>query len=429
MKRVPRGPMAPVPASLAWLFDVLVGTTSTVTWAAAGDLPAGFERAEQFAVLPAGPGHSFMLSVASRPGMSAALTSYNALRSGRRRLARKMLGSGMRVGLTQRLLKTKIDVGTAVGATSAQLADALLSEHLRRLFGRLVVIAAGGGSGPYRKPVLQVFGTDGTPLGYVKVGWNDWTRDAVKREASALRSCAIRPMRLGVPQLLDHSAWRGLELLVTAPLPSRVHRVRIGSRLPDVRLLCEISELSPPYAAELAASPWWCDLRTRISGVADPAARTGLEVSADRIERSHGRAALNFGSWHGDFVPWNLARLGARLYAWDWESSAADAPIGFDALHFHFQVAFVARRYPLERAVALAGRKARPALDALGVAPGSHSLVAALHLVELFVRHEQARSSSGGVDDRFYPAVARVLEELPRTLVRRFASAPVGEVS
>jgi hypothetical protein len=410
---VPQRQTGPAPASYAWLLDVLMGRTSTVTWAAAGKLPAGFELAEQFAVLPAGRGRSFLVSLAARAGASSALTSYNALRSPRRRLARSVIGLGLRAGLAQLLLTTKIDVGTAAGAAPEQLAAELLSERLRQLFGRgPVVMAVGGGSGPYRKPVLQVFGTDGTPLGYVKVGWNDWTRDAVGREAAALRACAARPMGLGVPALLHHCTWGGLDLLVTAPLPAGVRRRRTGSRVPAAGLLREISELSEPYAGELVTSPWWAGLRTRImAGVADIAARTRLARVADRIEGSHGHATLEFGTWHGDLVPWNLARIGGRLYAWDWESSTPDAPVGFDALHFHFQVAFVGRQRPLEQAVARADRKARPALRALGVTADNHRLVAMLHLVELAVRHEEARSSAGDGDDRFWPAAMRVLEQ------------------
>jgi hypothetical protein len=87
--------------------------------------------------------------------------------------------------------------------------------------------------------------------------------------------------------------------------------------------------------------------------------------------------------------------------------------VGFDALHYYFQVAFVARRHPLERAVALAARGARPVLEQLGMPPAAHGLAAALHLVELSLRHEEARHSSGYSDDRFYPAVTRVLGRVP----------------
>jgi hypothetical protein len=396
----------------SWLFDLLFAGTPAVTWAAAGALPAGFERADQFAVLPAGAGRSFMVSLAARPGASSALTSYNSLRSGRTRLARRVLGFGLRAGLAQPLLRDKIDIGIAPGSSPAQLAEELLEEHLQRLFGRgPVVTAFGGGSGPYRKPVLQVFAADGAPLGYVKVGWNDWAREAVGREAAALRACALRPMRLGVPELLGHSTWRGLDLLITGPLPRGIRRLGSGSGLPDASVLREISELAPGFAGELATSPWWLSVRSRIqAGVVDPAARAALELAAERIQGAQGGVPLRFGAWHGDLVPWNLARGGSRLYAWDWESSAPDAPLGFDAVHFHFQVAFIARGRPLAEAVDSAAGSAGAALEALGVPERAHRLVAILHLVELAVRHEEARRSTGDVDDRFYPAVTQVLE-------------------
>ena len=240
----------------AWLFDLLFSRTPNVTWAVAGMLPSGFERVDQFAVLPAGGSRSFIVSLATRRGASAALTSYNSLRSGCTRLARRVLGFGMRTGLAQPIVRDKIDIGIAAGISDAQLADELLGEYLRLRFGRgQVVMAFGGGSGRYRKPVLQVFSTDGAPLGYIKVGWNDWARAAVGREAAALRACAVRPMRLGAPEFLGLSVWRGLDLLITRPLPHGSRRMSSGSGLPAASVLREISELGPGYACELVGQP------------------------------------------------------------------------------------------------------------------------------------------------------------------------------
>jgi hypothetical protein len=219
-------------------------------------------------------------------------------------------------------------------------------------------------------------------------------------------------MRLGAPALLHQGEWRGLDLIITAPLPRAVRRLGTGSRLPDASVLREISELSEPGPGELATSQWWIGLRQRISaGAADAPACAQLTLAAERIQAQHGRAVLHFGTWHGDFVPWNLARLGQRLYAWDWESSAPDAPVGMDAVHFHFQVAFVARQRSLDEAVAHAERSARPALSALGVATDAHHLITTLHLIELAVRHQEARSSAGDADNRFFLDAMRVLAQ------------------
>jgi hypothetical protein len=396
-----------------WLFDLLFGGAPTVRWAAAGALPAGYERADQFALLSAAPGRTFVLSLGARRGASSALTSYNSLRSGRTRLVRRVLGLGLRTGLAQPLLQDKIDIGVMRDAPSAGRAEDLLGDHLRDFFGRgPVVMAIGSGSGPYRKPVLQVFAADGVPLGYIKVGWNDWTREAVRREAAALQAGTQHQMLLGVPPLLGLSSWRGLDLLVTGPLPRGIRGLGIRSALPDVRALREVSELAPGLICELGASPWWLGVHSRIKGVADPAVLSALERAAERIEAAHGHVPLTFGAWHGDLVPWNLGRCGNRLYAWDWESSTPDVPLGFDALHFYYSVAFIARERPLAEATEFAAGRGDAALEALGVSKCARQLVATLHLVELALRHEEARRSTGEVDGRFHPAVTHVLERV-----------------
>lgn len=398
--------LAPSPASYDWLFDLLVGRTPAASWAAAGELPDGFRRTEQFAVLPAGGDRGFVVSLAARRGTVSALTSYNALRPWRMRVARRAFALGLWSGLA-RPLASRIDVGTAA-AIEDHGSGVPLTSYLRELFRREnLVVAFGGGSGPYRKPVLQVFAADGDPLGYIKVGWNDWSRAAVGHEAAALAACAAASLRLGVPALLDHREWRGLDLVVTAPLPAGVRRMSV----PDTALLREITEIYPRHAGDLASSPWWQGTRARINALAGPAGTDcWLARAADAIELEHGTTELTFGGWHGDLVPWNLARLGSRVYAWDWESSAPDAPVGFDALHFYFQVAFVERGEPLAQAAALAATRAAPALRELGVRESARALLARLHLLELGVRHEEARASTGDRDERFFPAITWQLQ-------------------
>jgi hypothetical protein len=137
---------------------------------------------------------------------------------------------------------------------------------------------------------------------------------------------------------------------------------------------------------------------------------------------------LKFGAWHGDLVPWNLGRCGTRLYAWDWEGSTPDVPLGFDAVHFYYSVAFIAREHPLAEATAIAAGSADGALKALGVPDQARRLVATLHLVEQAIRHEEARRSTGEVDGRFYPAVTQVLERA-FTSHRLAGSQPTGSAA
>lgn len=416
--------------NLAWLFNVLFSGSPGTTWARAGALPRGFDRSDRLAVFPSGGGRKFVVSLASRSGSSSALTEYNSLRPGRTRLARRVLGLGLRAGLIQPFARDKIDVGIAADMADASRASEVLTEHLGQLLGRKpVVLAFGAGTGPYRKPVLQVFSGDGTPLAYVKVGWNDWARAAVKREAAALQSCATQPMELGVPAFLGLSSWRGLDLLVTGPLPRDSRRVGTAQEPPPASVLREISALAPAVTGDLAASPWWRDVQARIQTAHEPAARSALAEAADTIERAFGQVPLTFGAWHGDLVPWNLATSGSRLYAWDWEYSTPCVPLGFDAVHYHFQVAFVARQVPLDQAVTLAAGRAAAALRELGLPERVLQLVPVLHLLELAIRHEEARAITGDTDERFYPAVNEVLAHSladPRGLL---ASAPTGRAA
>ena len=400
----------------AWMLDLLYGSKPSVAWAVAGSLPAGYKRAEQLAELPSAPGRSFLVSLATQRGAASALTSYNALRSRRKRVVRRVLGAGLRTGLVQPLLRTKIDIGVRSAATSEQQAADLLTEHLRTVCGASrsdaarLVVAIGAGDGPYRKPVLQVFSAKGRPLGFVKAGWNEWTRDGVRREAAALRACETRSTKFGVPRLLGLSDWHDLSLLATAPLPDRVRSIGADAPLPAASVLREISQLSEGATGPLARSTWWRGVRSRIRhGVTDPPSRQALERVASQLEADYGDVLLEYGFCHGDFVPWNLARVGGRLYVWDWESSMPDAPLGFDAVHYHFQVAFVGRGLPLGEASALAARSARPALLELGVPAAYCGLLAVLHLAELFLRHEEARNATGVADERFYPAITSVL--------------------
>ena len=300
---------------------------------------------------------------------------------------------------------SRIDVGIAAQATAADLSDALISDYLRRLFGRdEVVVAFGGGSGPYRKPVLQVFAADGSPLGYVKVGWNAWSRDAVGREATALTACAARPMRLlGVPALIDRRDWRGLDLVVTAPLPAGVRRLGRGWGLPDAAVLRGITELTPGHAGPLAASPYWRGIRARIEATRSPGGPSSLRWPptasswpAMRCCRSAaGTAIWCRGTWPGSATAstpgTGRAALPTRRSASTpctttsrWRSSPGGTPLA--------EAAALARRQrrPGAACARRGGGRRRPARRSASAGAGAPARAGA--------------ASTGDVDDRFYPA-------------------------
>ncbi len=415
-----------VPSDCSWILDLLWGAGSGTTWAPKGRLPAGYRRTETMAVLPAGRGRSFTITLGTGNAAARALSSYGALRSPRQRLARHLAGVALTASAGRHTPFRMIDVGVAERRED-EGGEGPIGDHLARLLGaRRVLIAFGGGRGPYRKPVLQIFDEDGAPLAYVKVAWNDWSRQAVAAEAAALRAIAGRRDSAGsasagsasggsgggatlrAPRLIAETSWNDLSLLVVEPLPPQVRGVPLTTPLPPVGWLRQVVELGPCYEGELAASGWWSGIRRRIAATEAPT-RPRLQAVADSIERTYGSTVLSFGAWHGDLVPWNLATIGEQLYAFDWESSAMEAPVGLDAVHYHFQISFVEGGAPVAKASDLARGLARAALAELGA--GRHAtLLSICHLLELTVRHEQARMSSGDIDRRFFPDVLRVLE-------------------
>jgi len=53
--------------------------------------------------------------------------------------------------------------------------------------------------------------------------------------------------------------------------------------------------------------------------------------------RRAGDIVFRYGSWHGDWAPWNMANLAESLLVWDWERFATGVPMGFDAVHHELQ--------------------------------------------------------------------------------------------
>jgi hypothetical protein len=409
---------AGVGTNLAWLVQQLwerEEQAGRVRVSIDGTVPPGFRPVERFVVVPNLGRARFLIPLRSRRAASAATARYNALRPLRVRFPRAVIGAGMRAGLAQRLLHDRLVVCVADDTDPAVLPRLLLGAHLRDLLGgQEVAMAIGiGDAAPNRKPTLQLFAPDGRALGYAKLGWNELTRHLVRNEARALRSCAEhRLRRLGVPRLLACSCWNGLELAVTAPLPNGVRRHRPPGRVPPLDVTREIAELHGVRSQLLLASSYWANVRRLVAehrAAGDPRLGPALERYQGFLERRCAATTLTFGSWHGDWVPWNLAWEGARLFAWDWEHSGEEAPLGFDLLHWHFQLAFIGERRSPSAGIARCLRDGVPQLVRLGVAEPAARDSAAIYLLELVLRAARMNAMGAGWNPRFYPEVLSVL--------------------
>ncbi|GAA4104574.1 hypothetical protein [Nonomuraea soli] len=367
----------------------LVWPTSGAVVVTAGPVPPGYRAAERYAVVPGRSGPTFLVPLAPRAA-AGSLTRYGALRPTSVRLARTVLGAGFRIGLAQSLLRDRLTVCIAEGADPA---EHLVVSHLSQVLGRPLHAAIGvRAPDPNYKPTLQLFASDGSPVAYAKLGWNRATRRMGVREAQALQ--AMREVsRVRVPRLLHEGEWRGLRLTVTAPLPPAVRAHRDHGTPPPVAFDRDLRSVSA-----LSATPYWAGVRREIAGMDDePAFAAVLADLAGRLENAD--PVLEFGRWHGDWVPWNIAWNGPELHVWDWEHSALGVPYGFDRLHWHFQVALVLHRRPLREACQAVFRAApEPAL-------------AWLYLLEMALRTYRLKREGTGWNPAIHPGLAEVLSE------------------
>ena len=380
---------------LAWLAEVLWGPTPEVEVVVGGGVPGPGVPALAWGVLPDRRRPRVLVPLASRRAAAEAVRQYSDGMTQRARLAKAAVGLGLRGGALQWWLRRRDQLLHAVGPP----AGTLLGDHVADALGRSDLQAAIvlGPVRPNRKPVVQLLGADGRPVGYMKVGWNDLTRRLVRSEADTLRRLAeARPGTFTAPVLLHQGRWQGLDVTISSALPHRLWRRGRRYALPPPAVSAEIAALGGVRTLQLAASPWWAGLHRRLAPVGQAAsgrAAVVLEATLERLEAA-GATRLAFGTWHGDWGPWNLRSTPDRLLVWDWERSGAGVPLGFDLLHFGYQTALQGLGQPPAVAAATGRDRAGPLLGPLGQRPGAEELLLDLYLLERLCRVAEAEVSA-----------------------------------
>ncbi|HEV7862493.1 MAG TPA: hypothetical protein VGR20_07320 [Acidimicrobiia bacterium] len=426
MTETPPGPVAVAPLrteGLDWACRLLFGSDGRVVargraaGARCAAAPAGFARVEGYLALPRAANPRLLIPLGSTPAALAALTRNHDATSRKARLARAALGAGLRLGLTQRVAD-RIDVFVDPALTAAERPQLLLTEHLRGLFGRrdLEMAVILGVPRLNRKPVLQVLASDGTVVGYVKAAWNDLTAGLVRNEARVLAHLAAAgpkgngPTTFTPPAFIAAGPWGELELICASALPNAARPDQAQIFDPPMAVIGEIAGLWGRSTARLADSPYWAGVRTRL------AAQDGSDVlvkAVDWIEKHYGAVEMAFGAWHGDFTPWNMARLSEATYVWDWER-AGPAPAGLDLLHFLFQsVCRFEGRTP-ERSVEICSERTPSLLPLLDVPLDSERALWLVYRLELLFRYDEARTA--GVLARQSKIHAGILEMFIRDM-------------
>jgi hypothetical protein len=341
---------------------------------------------------------------------SAAVRRYGEPASARTRLAARALSATLASGLGGLVLRDRILVRVPPGAQT-------IESHLSSVLGQRVQVSIHlGAARANRKPVLQLLTPSGETVGFAKVGVNALTAGLVRAEHEALgRLSAAGLTGLEVPRVLDLSRWHGMDVLVLSPLP--VWRKRTPLRPGQLEdAMAEVAHVSGVRYTPLTASEYWRLLAARLDDACasrDDARgeHAALRVALAGLADLAATTALGFGSWHGDWTPWNMACTRTGLLVWDWERFTAAVPVGFDALHYWLQAEVVPGRRDPAQAAADCVRRAAALLEPLGVAPPQARLTALAYLADLSVRYladrqEQAGAPLGAPRRWLLPALA-----------------------
>jgi hypothetical protein len=164
----------------------------------------------------------------------------------------------------------------------------------------------------------------------------------------------------------------------------------------------------------LTGSDYERELRRRIASVPDVGRRTDLSGLIDLVRSTDAETVLTFGSWHGDWAPWNMSRTRAGLVVWDWERSSRPVPVGLDAVHHRFHLRWRGGREKVVVAASASTAESSETLARLGVSEATHGLLLRLYLLELMVRFEEGRDAGTAVSPKSI--------EIERVLRTRVAS-------
>jgi hypothetical protein len=402
---------------LDWLAEVLWGPTPEVELVV-GTAPAGARAQAGWGVLPDLHHPRVLVPLASRRAAAEAVRQYSDGMTQRARLSKAAVALGLRSGALQWWLRRRGLVVHAAGPP----AGTLLADHVPQALGRPDLAAAIvlGSVRPNRKPVVQLLGGDGQPVGYMKVGWNDLTRGLVRSEADMLRRLAdARPRTFTAPSLLHQGQWQGLDIAISSALPHGLWRRGRRYAMPPLAVSREIAALGGVKAASLSGSTWWAGLRRRLAPVRQAASGRAAATLDATLERLEAQAAtpLTLATWHGDWGPWNLRSTPDRVLVWDWERSADGVPLGFDLLHFGYQTALQGLGQPPATAAATARDRAASLLVELGQREGVEELLLTLYLLERLCRAAEAEVSA--VTGRPDTVGASLLDVLGRRLEQR----------
>ena len=391
--------------------------------------PSGARALHTFTVLPSARRPRILAS--DSPAVAAATVRRFSHSNGiLGRSARIALAAAIRTGAAGLVFRDRLAVIGAGGAggTAVEGEAGSVMAELAEIFGTEVAIAMSVGSvRANRKPVLHVATPDGVTLGFAKLALSPLARTLIRAEATNLRLLAGHDFEhLELPQVIHHGPWQEHELLVMTALHAPFRRRHRRETLP-VHAMAELAAFGGVSTLPLAESSWFAGVLSAAAETSDPSARRFEDVLERLADRS-GEQPVRFGSWHGDWGPWNMVWAGERVRLWDWERFARGVPYGLDALHYALPAE------PEKAQLSGLRESGARALAPFSVTVDEAELTLALYVTALTARFLPDSLTEHGAQLR--PRVARLLDLLEALLAtgaahragaRRAEPARVGD--
>ncbi len=364
-----------------------------------------------YVVVPNARRPTLVLPLRPRRVTAAGLRHYKTSANTRTRLKMQLLALGAQVGLAD-LLPDRIDVSTSSHGT-----DSGIESYLSAVLERDVLVSLYvGPNRAIQKPVLQLLSPRGHTLGFAKIGTNPLTQELVRTEGETLARLSQQSWNwLTLPSVLHHGTWHGLEVLVQEPLSGSRQGKISPSLLTDAML--ELASSNALEQTRVTESGYWRRLCDRVGQLPASSYAESLTQTVKEIADLVPDVSLDFGAWHGDWAPWNMAASSERLGVWDWEQYDDAVPLGYDALHFSIQVKVVSDNQSPDTAVKNTGQEAAALLAPFGVRPEVAALVMLLYVVDISARYlhdgeDEAGTRMGNLDSWLSVALERQLHAI-----------------
>jgi len=240
----------------------------------------------------------------------------------------QLLGYLQRLGLL-RLLPLPRLVLEDTGASPAALLV------LERALGPVHDLVVRLGRRRYNRAlVLLPFGPQGEPLAFVKVARGATARRVLEREHESLAFVNARAVPgLRVPAPIAHVEDGGLGFLMMTTLISDTYSRPRPVPVEQMRALSGVGRHARPGAA-LRDTRGETRLRQQVAGLNDPGQRRWTGAALDALLAQLGDVVVPEGTWHGDWVPWNMSRKDGDVLLWDWEHFDVDGLSSWDHAHY-----------------------------------------------------------------------------------------------